>query len=127
MKAAAIKLIQRLPVGTVVLPAQILAELFNVPVRKADRPRGDAQAATLTWADAFPSVETSREAVIAAGVATGHYLRIWEAIVLATSARAGCRLLLSERSQRRFQLDRGEPDKPSCDVPASTLAALINR
>ena len=35
MRDKALKLIQRLPAGTIVLPAQTLGELFNVLVRKA--------------------------------------------------------------------------------------------
>ena len=38
MKAAALQLIQRLPIGSVVLPIQVLGELFNVLVLKAKRP-----------------------------------------------------------------------------------------
>jgi predicted nucleic acid-binding protein len=99
-----------------------------VLVRKAGRPRADAQAAILTWADAFSSVETSREAVIAAtGLATDHNLGIRDAVVLVTSARAGCRLLLSEDLQDGFSWNGVTVTNPFAMSLHPLLAALIDR
>ena len=47
MKEAALRLIQRLPVASIVLPVQALGELFNVLVFKAKRPATNARAAIL--------------------------------------------------------------------------------
>jgi predicted nucleic acid-binding protein len=59
MRDRALEVIQRLPVGSVVLPVQTLGELFNVLVRKAKRRPARARAAVLSWRDAYPMVETS--------------------------------------------------------------------
>ena len=59
MRDKTLELIQRLPVGAVVLPVQTLGELFNVLVRKARRRPARARAAVLSWRDAYPLVETT--------------------------------------------------------------------
>jgi len=96
-------LLRRLPPEAVVLPVQVLGELFNVLVRKAGRSQGDARAALLAWCDTFPVFPTSPEVMLsAADLATDHRFGIWDAVILAASARAGCRLLLSEDLQDGF-------------------------
>ena len=102
-KEAALDLIQKLPQGSTVLPAQTLGELFNVLVRKAGRPAASARTAILSWQDAFSVPDTSAAVIAsAADLATDHQLGIWDAVVLATAAEAQCRLLLSEDLQEGF-------------------------
>jgi len=97
MKEAALRLVQELPQGAVVLPVQTLGELFNVLVRKAGRAPANARAAILSWRDSFPLVETSPSILFAAAdLATDHRFGIWDAIILCAAAAADCRLLLSE-------------------------------
>lgn len=99
----ALDLVRRLPQDAAVLPVQVLGELFSVLVHKAGRSRDDARGALLNWRDAFALVETSPSAMLtAADLATDHQLGIWDAVVLAASAEAGCRLLLSEDFQDGF-------------------------
>jgi predicted nucleic acid-binding protein len=103
MREKALDLIQRLQQGTVVLPAQTLGELFNVLVRKAKRRPVHAREAVLSWRDAFEVVETSASVIVSAmDLASDHRLTIWDSVVLAASAEAGCRLLLSEDLQEGF-------------------------
>jgi predicted nucleic acid-binding protein len=103
MRDRALKLIQRLPPGAIVLPAQTLGELFNVLVRKAKRRPSRAREAVLSWRDAYPVIETSAAVIVnATDLATDHGLTIWDSVVLAASAEAGCRLLLSEDLQEGF-------------------------
>ena len=103
MKRAALELVEKLPPGAVVLPVQALGELFNLLVRKANRPRAKARKAILSWQDAFPVVETSAEVMLAAAdLAADHQLTIWDAVILSAAAEAGCRLLLSEDLQEGF-------------------------
>lgn len=100
---AALSLIRRLPQEAAVVPVQVLGELFNVLVRKAGKSRNDARDALLSWRDAFPVVETSPEAMLAAvDLATDHQLGIWDAVILSAASHAGCRLLLSEDLQQGF-------------------------
>ena len=99
----ALDLIQGLRPGTIVLPAQTLGELFNVLVRKAKRRPAQARAAVLSWRDAYPVVETSGAIIVnATDLACDHGLTIWDSVVLAASAEAECRLLLSEDLQDGF-------------------------
>jgi predicted nucleic acid-binding protein len=102
-RRAALELIRRLPQEAVVVPTQVLGELFNVLVRKGGKTRGEARDALLSWRDTFAVVETSPEIMLsAADLATDHQLGIWDAVILSAGSRAGCRLLLSEDLQEDF-------------------------
>lgn len=93
----ALDLVRRLPQDAVVIPVQVLGELFNVLVRKAGKSRTDARTTLLEWRDAFAVVETSPEIMLAAAdLATDHQLGIWDAVILCAGSQASCRLLLSE-------------------------------
>jgi predicted nucleic acid-binding protein len=103
MRDRALDLIGRLPQDELVLPAQALGELFNVLVRKAKRRPLRAQAAVLSWCDAYSVAETTqRVVVVAAELAARHHLSIWDSVMLASAAAEGCRLLLSEDLQDGF-------------------------
>lgn len=102
-RAVVLDLLRGLPTDAVVLPAQVLGELFAVLVRRAGRSRANARDALLGWRDVYAVVETSPAAlVVGADLATDHRLGIWDAIILAVAAEAGCRLLLSEDLQDGF-------------------------
>src|SRR5580693_6983524 len=82
-----LKLIQRLPPDSVVLPAQALGELFNVLVRKAQRRPARARAAILSWRDTYAVVDTSAAVIVnATDLASDHGLTIWDSVMLAASA-----------------------------------------
>ncbi len=103
MRDKALDLIERLPPGVVVLPVQTLGELYNVLVRKAKRRPVRARDAVLSWRDAYAAVETSAAVMVnAMDLAADHGLTIWDSVVLAASAEAECRLLLSEDLQDGF-------------------------
>lgn len=126
-KAAAITLTQRLPPGSVVLPVQTLGELFNVLVRKAGWGRAGAAAAILGWRDAFPVADTSAAVMVAAAdLATDHHLGIWDFVILAAAAAAGCRLLLSEDLQDGFTWAGVTVANPFSSSPHPLLAALLD-
>ncbi len=100
---AALELVRNLSQEAIVIPVQVLGELFNVLVRKAGKSRADAREALLSWHDSFPVAETTSEAMLAAtDLATDHQLSIWDAVILAVASQAGCRLLLSEDLQDGF-------------------------
>ena len=100
---AALALIRRVPQEAVIVPVQVLGELFNVLVRKGGKSRSDARDALLSWRDTFPVVETSPDVMLAAAdLATDHQLEIWDAVILSTASQSGCRLLLSEDLQEAF-------------------------
>ncbi len=126
MRDRALKLIQRLPPGAIVLPAQTLGELFNVLVRKAKRRPRRAREAVLSWRDAYPVIETSAAVIVnATDLAADHGLTIWDSVVLAASAEAGCRLLLSEDLQEGFTWRGVTVVNPFAPTLHPVLAALL--
>ena len=66
MKDAALRLIDRLPVASIVLPVQVRGELFNVLVLEAKRPANQARAAILGWRDAYAAIDTSSAVMLGA-------------------------------------------------------------
>lgn len=102
-KKTTLEIIAKLPVDGTFVPVQVLGELFHVLVRKAGRSPERARAAILSWQDAFSLIETSPPVLLAAAdLAARHGLSIWDAVVFAAAAAAGCRLLLSEDLQPGF-------------------------
>lgn len=93
----AIALLDRLPRNTVVLPVQVLGELFNVLVRVGERSASEARAVVEAWRESVLLVATTQEVMESATrLASDHHIRIWDAVILSAAAQAGCRLLLSE-------------------------------
>jgi len=99
MKNTALALIERLPQDSVVLPVQVLGELFQVLVRKAGSSPREARAAILGWRNAFSLMETSPAVLLAAADLATRQFNIWDAVILSAAAEADCRLLLSEDMQ----------------------------
>jgi predicted nucleic acid-binding protein len=126
MRDKALELIERLPAEAIVLPVQTLGELFNVLVRKAKRRPAMARAAVLNWRDAYFMVETSARIMVnAMDLASGHGLTIWDSVVLAASAEADCRLLLSEDLQDGFTWQGVTVANPFSATLHPLLAALL--
>jgi|SRR5687768_4806822 len=126
MRDKALKLMRRLPLGTIVLPAQTLGELFNVLVRKAKRRPVRAREAVLSWRDAYAVIDTSASVIVnATDLAAVHGLTIWDSVVLAASAEAECRLLLSEDLQEGFTWRGVTVTNPFADTVHSVLEALL--
>jgi predicted nucleic acid-binding protein len=102
MKKAALELMENLPQDSVVVPVQVLGELFQLLVKKAGRPPAQARGAILGWRNAFALMETSPAVLLAALDLTIRQLGIWDAVILCAAAEADCRLLLSEDMQDGF-------------------------
>jgi predicted nucleic acid-binding protein len=101
--ASTFDLLRRLPQDAIVIPVQVLGELFNVLVRKARKSRREACDSLLEWHDTFPVIETSSEIMLAAlDLATAHRFAIWDAVILSAASQGGCRVLLSEDLQEGF-------------------------
>ena len=126
MRDKTLDLLQRLPPGAVVLPVQTLGELFHVLVRKAKRRPARARAAVLSWRDAYPLIETSATVIVnATDLASGHGLTIWDSVILAASAEAECRLLLSEDLQEGFTWRGLTVTNPFAPTTHPLLTALL--
>jgi predicted nucleic acid-binding protein len=128
MRERALELMQRLPPVAIVLPVQVLGELFNVLVRKVNRSPERARAAVLSWRDAFATFETSTPVMVnAADLAATHGLTIWDSVILAASAEAECRLLLSEDLQVGFTWRGVTVANPFALEMHPLLAALMTK
>jgi predicted nucleic acid-binding protein len=91
------------PIGDIVIPAQVLGELFNVLVRKAGRSPGDAHEGVLAWRNAYPVIDSTADIVLqATRLVVHHRLSTWDAVILAAAGSVGCGLLLSEDLQDGF-------------------------
>ncbi len=127
MRDNAVDLIQRLRARAVVLPVQALGELFNVLVRKPNRPAAAARTAILSWRDAYPLSDTSATVMInASDLAADHKLGIWDAVIIAATAEAGCRLLLSEDLQEGFTWRGVTVTNPFAPTRHALLDALFS-
>ena len=100
---AALELLGKLSESETVLPVQALGELFHVLVRKAKISPRLARTTIIRYRDTYPLVETSSEVFLSAtDLAVDHKIGIWDAVIFAAAAEAGCRLLLSEDLQEGF-------------------------
>lgn len=83
-----------------VLTLQALAEFFQVTTRKRMVARADAATQLRDWATGFPTVAADPDALLTAlGFAVDGRFGLWDALLLATAARHGCEVLLSEDMQ----------------------------
>ena len=125
-KKSALEIIEKLLPESTFLPVQVLGELFHVLVRKAGRPSERAQAAILTWQDAFPLIETSPAIMLAAtDLAVQHRFSIWDAVIFSAAAAAGCRLLVSEDLQAGVIWSGLTVVNPFASAKHELLAALL--
>jgi predicted nucleic acid-binding protein len=98
-----LELIERLPLASVLIPAQCLGELYRVLTGKARRAAAAARAAILSWADTFEVVDSTWTAFQSAfDLSVSHHFRLWDALILSVCAERRCRLLLSEDLQHGF-------------------------
>lgn len=95
--AMADRVLSSIPASDFVLPVQVLGELFRVLSGKASLPPADVRARLARWQE-FATLAPTMDSTIAAALdlSTDHRLQIFDAIILAASAEAGCRMLLSE-------------------------------
>lgn len=112
----------------VVIPAQVLAELFRVLVGKLKLARADARQKLARWesfALVTPTMSTTVESAL--DLATEHRLQVFDAIILASAAEAGCRLLLSEDMQDGFVWRGVTVVNPFAATPHPMLVDLMRR
>lgn len=96
-KQEAFDLVGQLPDESIVIPDQVLLELFNVLVRKAGWTRAAARTTTARWIGGYQPAATSSELLIPAmDLAVRYGFQIFDAMILAAAAQAKCGLLLTE-------------------------------
>ena len=123
---ASIRLISQLPEERVLLPAQILGELYRVLTGKACRHPSAAREAILGWADSFEVADSTWAALQSAmDLSIDHSLQIWDALILSVAAEHRCRLLLSEDMQNGFTWRGVTVANPYAATPHALLSAII--
>src|SRR5277367_3538135 len=100
---AALELLGKLSESETFLPVQALGELFRVLVRKAKISPRLARTTIIRYRDTYSLIETSSSVFLSAtDLSVDHKIGIWDAVIFAAAAEAGCRLLLSEDLQEGF-------------------------
>jgi predicted nucleic acid-binding protein len=102
-RLASIRLVQKLPITAVVVPAQCLGELFRVLTGKKRMDAVSAKRVILSWSDAYDVADTTWTAFLAAmDIVENNALNIWDSLILSVAAEHRCRILLSEDMQHDF-------------------------
>ena len=127
-RTTALDVLERAPRETTLIPVQVLAELYRVLTGKVRRSPRKALAAVHAWGDSYPIIESSPSILLAAlDLAVEHELHIWDAMILAAAADAGCRLLLSEDLQDGFTWRGVTVANPFSKTRHLLLDALLNK
>lgn len=112
----------------VLIPVQVIGELFNVLTRKFGRSADNAHSSILAWRDSYDFIEIREETTLAAiELSKEHALSIWDAVILAASAHAGCRILLSEDMHHGFTWSGTTVVNPFLSAPHPLLAPYLAR
>jgi len=102
-RGQALELMTRLPEAAVILPVQVLGELYRVLAGKLRQAPAQARDAVLRWSDAYTVRDSTWGALQSAlDLSAAHGLSIWDSLVLSVAAEQRCRVLLSEDMQDGF-------------------------
>lgn len=127
MQDQSLDLVKRLSATTVVLPVQVLGELFSLLVRKAGRTPAEARSAVLHWRNAFNNLtDTSMEVLLAAVDLAQSKFSFWDAVILSAAAESGCQILLSEDMQDGFVWKGVTVINPFKTPPPPILEAILD-
>lgn len=122
----AVGVVERLVPEMVVIPVQVLGELFNALTRRGRMPREYARDRVTRWRTTYSTVDTSVEALaLAVDFAADNQLQIWDAVILSVVSQAGCRFLLSEDIHDGFTWGGVTVVNPFAEKPNPLLAALL--
>jgi len=126
-KQETIDLLSKFSPEIVIIPAQVLGELFRVLTGKAKWSTTDARSAVMEWADSHETVDTPWAAFQAAfDLTTTSHFQIWDALIISIAAENRCRMLLSEDMQHNFTY-RGVTIVNPYAVPTHPLLAPLLR
>lgn len=122
----ALEIVEKLPTQQVVLPAQVLGELYRVLTGKAHRPPLATRDALLAWADSFDVADSTWTAFGSAfDLSAAHGLQLWDALILSVAAENRCRVLLSEDMQSGFTWRGVTVVDPFAEPSHPLLAGLL--
>lgn len=110
-----------------VVPLQVLGEFYRVSVKKFRRPAADVVKDIESYQNAFSIAPTTEEAFgQALSLSQQHHLDIWDAVILAVAAEAGCGLLLTEDLQDGFIWRGLTVADPFAARPHPLLASIVD-
>lgn len=115
-----------IPRKDLVVPAQVLAELFRVLHRKTRLSLPEIQRRVARWQDlalVAPTAQTTIETAV--DLAVTHRLQIFDAIVLTAAAETGCRMLLTEDMHDGFVWNGVTIVNPFADPLHPLVADLV--
>jgi predicted nucleic acid-binding protein len=96
-------LLDQVPAGRVLIPAQVLGEYFRVLIRKHGFAPIQARENLQVLLDTYETIDTTSEMIASgADLVTVHKRSFWDAVILSSAAGAGCRILLSEDGDPGF-------------------------
>lgn len=125
-QSAALALLAQVDREQVLLPVQVLGELFHVLSRKSGRSPDVARQAVKAWKDSCETCDTTAEALgRGLDLAVEHSMSTWDAIILAAASEAGCRVLLSEDMKDGFIWGGVTVVNPFATTPSPLLAAIL--
>ncbi len=112
-----------------VMPVQVAAELHHLIMRRRKTAPRVAEHSVAYWRALLPRHPATLPSTFdtALDLATAHQLQIFDAIILAASAEAGCRMLLTEDMQDGFVWRGVTVVNPFAAVPHPLLADLLRR
>jgi predicted nucleic acid-binding protein len=116
------------PERTLVLPAQVCGELFNVLTRKAAFQAVDAAQTIRRWRLICEVADTTDAVLDAAlDLAVQHHLAIWDAMILAAASDKRCDLLLSEDLHPGFRWRGVTVVNPFAEPMSPLLDAFLDQ
>ena len=125
-RAQAVALLTGLPDLAVILPVQVLGELYRVLVGKLRQPPAQARETVLRWSDAYAVRDSTWSALQSAfDLSEAHGLTIWDSLILSVAAEQRCRVLLSEDMQDGFTWRGTTVVNPFAQPAHALLAGLI--
>ena len=108
------------------LPVQVAAEFYNVLTLKAGLARAEAAEIVTALTEMTTALATTPSVFAdALALASGAQLRIFDALILATAASAGCALLLSEDLQDGFVYRGTTVANPFAETLHPLLASVL--
>lgn len=122
------ELIASLNPSDVVLPAQVLGELFNVLTRKAVRSALVARDAVLSWSDTYDIADTSKESIAAAcDLVATQPMQFWDALIVSVAIQQKCRLLITEDLSHGFTWQGLTIVNPFIEAQHPLMTQLLSR
>ena len=110
-----------------VIPVQVLGEVFAVLRRKSGWPPDRVRQSLADWRASGTIVPTTEMVLVrAADLAVDHLLSFWDSVIFAAAAEANCRALLSEDMQDGFSWGGVTVINPFYEKGLALLQSLLS-